>query len=122
MYNIGPKRIQITKRRRDINVEEVNQMKKNKNHGHGNKEVVEVINEKSSDDDNDCDDDDDDDELVNKTEDHKKPEVFQSKSNLEIAAWLVGHPEILKLALEMNKTDVAISSSNKVTDVSIKLK
>jgi hypothetical protein len=99
--------------------------KKSKNHGknHGDKEVVEVINEKSSDDDNDCDDDDDDDddELVGKTEDHKKPEVFQSKSTLEIVAWLIDHPEILRLALEMNKTDVAISSSSKITDVSIKL-
>jgi len=58
---------------------------------------------------------------MSKTEDHKKPEVFQSKSNLEIVAWLVDHPEILRLALEMNNTDVAISSSSKITDVSIKL-
>ena len=95
-------------------------MKKSKN---SNKEAAEsadkeviVVNEKRS---NDDDDDDDDDE--SKTEDHKKPEVFQSKSNLEIVAWLVDHPEILRLALEMNNTDVAISSSSKITDVSIKL-
>ncbi|CAB4406991.1 unnamed protein product [Rhizophagus irregularis] len=75
---------------------------------------VVVVSEKSS---NDDDDDDD----VGKTEDHKKPEVFQSKSNLEIVAWLVDHPEILRLALEMNKTDVAISSSSKITDDKIRL-
>jgi hypothetical protein len=98
-------------------------MKKSKN---SNKEAAEsadkeviVVNEKRNDDDDDDDDNDDDDE--SKTEDHKKPEVFQSKSNLEIVAWLVDHPEILRLALEMNNTDVAISSSSKITDVSIKL-
>src|SRR5688572_14340328 len=100
------------KKRRDINFEKANQlMKKSKNHSnkeaaksadadkevqlmkksknHSNKEaaesadkVVVVVNEKRS---NDDDDDDD----VGKTEDHKKPEVFQSKSNLEIVAWLI---------------------------------
>ncbi|CAB4401349.1 unnamed protein product [Rhizophagus irregularis] len=117
----GSKRKQITKKRRDIDIEKANQlMKKSKN---SNKEAAEsadkeviVVNEKSNDDD---DDDDDDDE--SKTEDHKKPEVFQSKSNLEIVAWLVDHPEILRLALEMNNTDVAISSSSKITDDKIRL-
>ncbi|GBC24500.2 hypothetical protein GLOIN_2v1769062 [Rhizophagus irregularis DAOM 181602=DAOM 197198] len=91
-------------------------MKKSKNHSNkeaaesADKEVV-VINKKKSD-----DNDDDDDDDVGKTEDHKKPKVFQSKSNLEIIAWLVDHPEILRLVLEMNKTDVAISSSNKIMD------
>ncbi|PKC50495.1 hypothetical protein RhiirA1_486198 [Rhizophagus irregularis] len=91
-------------------------MKKSKNHSNkeaaesADKEVV-VINKKKSD-----DNDDDDDDDVGKTEDHKKPKVFQSKSNLEIVAWLVDHPEILRLVLEMNKTDVAISSSNKIMD------
>ncbi|GBC30016.2 hypothetical protein GLOIN_2v1849363 [Rhizophagus irregularis DAOM 181602=DAOM 197198] len=120
----GSKRKQITKKRRDIDIEKANQlMKKSKN---SNKEAAEsadkeviVVNEKRSNDDDDDDDNDDDDE--SKTEDHKKPEVFQSKSNLEIVAWLVDHPEILRLALEMNNTDVAISSSSKITDVSIKL-
>ncbi|CAB4398311.1 unnamed protein product [Rhizophagus irregularis] len=115
----GSKRKQITKKRRDINIEKANQlMKKSKN---SNKEAAEsadkeviVVNEKRSN-----DDDDDDDE--SKTEDHKKPEVFQSKSNLEIVAWLVDHPEILRLALEMNNTDVAISSSSKITDDKIRL-
>jgi TATA-binding protein-associated factor Taf7 len=103
-------------------------MKKSKN---SNKEAAEsadkeviVVNEKRSNDDDDDDDDDDndnDDDDESKTEDHKKPEVFQSKSNLEIVAWLVDHLEILRLALEMNNTDVAISSSSKITDVSIKL-
>ncbi|CAB4395620.1 unnamed protein product [Rhizophagus irregularis] len=55
------------------------------------KEVI-VVNEKRSNDDND---DDDDDEI----------------------AWLVDHPEILRLTLEMNNTDVAISSSSKITDI-----
>ncbi|CAB4401066.1 unnamed protein product [Rhizophagus irregularis] len=108
-------------KRRDIDIEKANQlMKKSKN---SNKEAAEsadkeviVVNEKRS---NDDDDDDDDDE--SKTEDHKKPEVFQSKSNLEIVAWLVDHPEILRLALEMNNTDVAISSSSKITDDKIRL-
>ncbi|CAB4388070.1 unnamed protein product [Rhizophagus irregularis] len=116
----GSKRKQITKKRRDIDIEKANQlMKKSKN---SNKEAAEsadkeviVVNEKSNDD----DDNDDDDE--SKTEDHKKPEVFQSKSNLEIVAWLVDHPEILRLALEMNNTDVAISSSSKITDDKIRL-
>ncbi|GBC16067.2 hypothetical protein GLOIN_2v1769062 [Rhizophagus irregularis DAOM 181602=DAOM 197198] len=116
----GSKRKQITKKRRDIDIEKANQlMKKSKN---SNKEAAEsadkeviVVNEKRSND----DDDDDDDE--SKTEDHKKPEVFQSKSNLEIVAWLVDHPEILRLALEMNNTDVAISSSSKITDDKIRL-
>ncbi|CAB4377601.1 unnamed protein product [Rhizophagus irregularis] len=115
----GSKRKQITKKRRDIDIEKANQlMKKSKN---SNKEAAEsadkeviVVNEKRSN-----DDDDDDDE--SKTEDHKKPEVFQSKSNLEIVAWLVDHPEILRLALEMNNTDVAISSSSKITDDKIRL-
>ncbi|CAB4387178.1 unnamed protein product [Rhizophagus irregularis] len=114
----GSKRKQITKKRRDIDIEKANQlMKKSKN---SNKEAAEsadkeviVVNEKRS------NDDDDDDE--SKTEDHKKPEVFQSKSNLEIVAWLVDHPEILRLALEMNNTDVAISSSSKITDDKIRL-
>ncbi|GBC32936.2 uncharacterized protein OCT59_007220 [Rhizophagus irregularis] len=121
----GSKRKQITKKRRDIDIEKANQlMKKSKNHSNkeaaesADKEVI-VVNEKRSnddDDDDDEDDDDDDDDDASKTEDHKKPEVFQSKSNLEIVAWLVDHPEILRLALEMNNTDVAISSSSKITD------
>ncbi|GBC13369.2 hypothetical protein GLOIN_2v1625176 [Rhizophagus irregularis DAOM 181602=DAOM 197198] len=115
----GSKRKQITKKRRDINIEKANQlMKKSKNHSNkeaaesADKEVI-VVNEKRS---NDNDDDDDDDD-ASKTEDHKKPKVFQSKSNLEIVAWLVDYPEILRLALEMNNTDVAISSSSKIMDV-----
>ncbi|UZO18335.1 uncharacterized protein OCT59_009651 [Rhizophagus irregularis] len=115
----GSKRKQITKKRRDINIEKANQlMKKSKN---SNKEAAEsadkeviVVNEKRSNDDNDNDDE-------SKTEDHKKTEVFQSKSNLEIVAWLVDHPKILRLALEMNNTDVAISSSSKITDDKIRL-
>ncbi|GBC23214.2 hypothetical protein GLOIN_2v1849363 [Rhizophagus irregularis DAOM 181602=DAOM 197198] len=123
----GSKRKQIMKKRRDIDIEKANQlMKKSKN---SNKEAAEsadkeviVVNEKrSNDDDDDDDDDDNDDDDESKTEDHKKPEVFQSKSNLKIVAWLVDHPEILRLALEMNNTNVAISSSSKITDVSIKL-
>ncbi|CAB4410947.1 unnamed protein product [Rhizophagus irregularis] len=117
----GSKKKQITKKRRDIDIEKANQLIK-KSKTHSNKEAAEstdkevvVVSEKSS---NDDDDDDDD---VGKTKDHKKPEVFQSKSNLEIVAWLVDHPEILRLALEMNKTDVAISSSSKITDDKIRL-
>ncbi|UZO08780.1 uncharacterized protein OCT59_029031 [Rhizophagus irregularis] len=121
----GSKRKQITKKRRDIDIEKANQlMKKSKS---SNKEAAEsadkeviVVNEKRSNDDDDDDDDNDDDD-ESKTEDHKKPEVFQSKSNLEIVAWLVDHPEILRLALEMNNTDVAISSSSKITDDKIRL-
>ncbi|CAB4412030.1 unnamed protein product [Rhizophagus irregularis] len=118
----GSKKKQITKKRRDIDIEKANQLIK-KSKTHSNKEAAEsadkeviVVSEKSSN-----DDDDDDDNDVGKTEDHKKPEVFQSKSNLEIVAWLVDHPEILRLALEMNKTDVAISSSSKITDDKIRL-
>ena len=102
-------------------------MKKSKNHSNkeaaesADKEVIVVNEKRSNDDDDDDDDDDNDDDDESKTEDHKKPKVFQSKSNLEIVAWLVDHPEILRLALEMNNTDVAISSSSKITDVSIKL-
>ncbi|CAB4377171.1 unnamed protein product [Rhizophagus irregularis] len=124
----GSKRKQITKKRRDIDIEKANQlMKKSKN---SNKEAAEsadkeviVVNEKRSNDDDDDDDDDDDndDDDESKMEDHKKPEVFQSKSNLEIVAWLVDHLEILRLALEMNNTDVAISSSSKITDDKIRL-
>ncbi|CAB4379271.1 unnamed protein product [Rhizophagus irregularis] len=125
----GLKRKQITKKRRDIDIEKANQlMKKSKN---SNKEAAEsadkeviVVNEKRSNDDNDDDDDDNDDnddDDESKTEDHKKPEVFQSKSNLEIVAWLVDHPEILRLALEMNNTDIAISSSSKIMDDKIRL-
>ncbi|UZN99547.1 uncharacterized protein OCT59_000814 [Rhizophagus irregularis] len=117
----GSKRKQITKKRRDINIEKANQlMKKSKNHSNkeaaesADKEVI-VVNEKRS---NDNDDDDDDDD-ASKTEDHKKPKVFQSKSNLEIVAWLVDYPEILRLALEMNNTDVAISSSSKIMDCQV---
>ncbi|CAB4420667.1 unnamed protein product [Rhizophagus irregularis] len=95
----GSKKKQITKKRRDIDIEKANQLIK-KSKPHSNKEAAEsadkevvVVSEKSS---NDDDDDDDD---------------------VEIVAWLVNHPEILRLALEMNKTDVAISSSSKITDV-----
>ncbi|UZO22419.1 uncharacterized protein OCT59_014782 [Rhizophagus irregularis] len=123
----GSKRKQITKKRRDIDIEKANQlMKKSKNHSNkeaaesADKEVI-VVNEKRSNDDDDDDDEDDDDDDASKTEDHKKPEVFQSKSNLEIVAWLVDHPEILRLALEMNNTDVAISLSSKITDDKIRL-
>ncbi|CAB4401593.1 unnamed protein product [Rhizophagus irregularis] len=125
----GSKRKQIMKKRRDIDIEKANQlMKKSKN---SNKEAAEsadkeviVVNEKRSNDDDDDDDDNDndnDDDDESKTEDHKKPEVFQLKSNLEIVAWLIDHPEILRLALEMNNTDVAISSSSKITDDKIRL-
>ncbi|GBC28374.1 uncharacterized protein OCT59_000819 [Rhizophagus irregularis] len=117
----GSKRKQIMKKRRDIDIEKANQlMKKSKNHSNkeaaesADKEVI-VVNEKRS---NDDDDDDDD---ASKTEDHKKPKVFQSKSNLEIVAWFVDHPEILRLALEINNTDVAISSSSKIMDDKIRL-
>ncbi|CAB5380362.1 unnamed protein product [Rhizophagus irregularis] len=121
----GSKRKQITKKRRDIDIEKANQlMKKSKSSNKeaaksADKEVI-VVNEKRSNDDDDDDDDNDDDD-ESKTEDHKKPEVFQSKSNLEIVAWLVDHPEILRLALEMNNTDVTISSSSKITDDKIRL-
>ncbi|CAG8778486.1 3459_t:CDS:2, partial [Rhizophagus irregularis] len=86
----GSKRKQITKKRRDIDIEKANQlMKKSKNHS--NKEAAESADK----------------------------EVIVS--NLEIVAWLVDHPEILRLALEMNNTDVAISSSSKITDDKIRL-
>ncbi|CAB4390577.1 unnamed protein product [Rhizophagus irregularis] len=123
----GSKRKQITKKRRDIDIEKANQlMKKSKNSNKeaaksADKEVIVVNEKRSNDDDDDDDDDDNDDDDESKTEDHKKPEVFQSKSNLEIVAWLVDHPEILRLALEMNNTDVAISSSSKITDDKIRL-
>ncbi|GBC20196.2 hypothetical protein GLOIN_2v1769062 [Rhizophagus irregularis DAOM 181602=DAOM 197198] len=114
----GLKRKQITKKRRDIDIEKANQlMKKSKNYSNKeaakstDKEVI-VVNEKRS------NDDDDD---ASKTEDHKKPKVFQSKSNLEIVAWLIDHPEVLRLALEMNNMNVAISSSSKITDDKIRL-
>ncbi|CAB4468597.1 unnamed protein product [Rhizophagus irregularis] len=85
----GSKRKQITKKRRDIDIEKANQlMKKSKN---SNKEAAESADK----------------------------EVIVS--NLEIVAWLVDHPEILRLALEMNNTDVAISSSSKITDDKIRL-
>ncbi|CAB4403285.1 unnamed protein product [Rhizophagus irregularis] len=88
----GSKKKQITKKRRDIDIEKANQLiKKSKTHSNkeaaesADKEVV-VVSEKSSNDDDDDDDDDDD-----------------------------------GLALEMNKTDVAISSSSKITDDKIRL-
>ncbi|GBC53265.2 hypothetical protein GLOIN_2v1735910 [Rhizophagus irregularis DAOM 181602=DAOM 197198] len=89
----GSKRKQITKKRRDIDIEKANQlMKKSKN---SNKEAAEsadkeviVVNEKRSNDDDDDDDDDDD----NDDDDEK-----------------------------MNNTDVAISSSSKITDDKIRL-
>ncbi|CAB5367641.1 unnamed protein product [Rhizophagus irregularis] len=62
----GSKRKQITKKRRDIDIEKANQlMKKSKNHSNkeaaesADKEVI-VVNEKRSNDDDDDDDDDDD--------------------------------------------------------------
>lgn len=87
----------------------------------GDREVVKEVREKSSDD--DSDDDDDDNERV---DDHNKPEVFQSMSNLEICTWLVSHPDILQLAnkmSEISKTDESLvtSSSSNISDVSIKL-
>lgn len=101
-------------------------MSRERNRNQGDREVVEEASEKNSDDNGD--DDDDDNEPVSKTgerDDHRKPEMFQSKSNMEIVTWLVSHPEILRLAnqmVEMNETDESLvtSSSSKVTDVSIK--
>jgi ABC-type Zn2+ transport system substrate-binding protein/surface adhesin len=93
---------------------------------HGDKEVAKDCSDDDSDNDNDDDNNDDDDnddddnnEPVDKT-DHEKPKVFQSKTNLEIAIWLVGHPDILRLANEMNnKTDESLAtlSASKITEV-----
>ncbi|CAB5379937.1 unnamed protein product [Rhizophagus irregularis] len=108
----------------EMEVERVDEKSKNSNKEaaeSADKEVIVVNEKRSNDDDDDDDDDNDDDDDESKTEDHKKPEVFQSKSNLEIVAWLVDHPEILRLALEMNNTDVAISSSSKIMDDKIRL-
>jgi len=96
-------------------------MSRKGNRNQGNREVVEEVSEKSSDNDSD-DDNGDDNEAAAKTDDRKKPEMFQSKSNSEIVTWLVSHPEILRLAnqmVEINKTDESLitSSSSKLPDV-----
>jgi hypothetical protein len=67
-------------------------MSRERNRNQGDREVIEVSG-KSSNDDND--DGDDDNKPVAETNDYKKPEIFQSKSNSEIVTWLISHPEIL---------------------------
>ena len=89
------------------------------NRNQGDRLVVEEVSEKSSDNDSD-DGDDDDNEASAKTDDHKKPEMFQQKSNSEIVTWLVSNPEILRLANQMVETNESLGTSSKITDVSIK--
>ena len=81
--------------------------------------VEEGVRDKS-DEDYDNDDDDDDEGDDNGEEADEIPEQFRKHSKLEIVNWLVKHPEILRLANEMNESsDVAESKNNKVSIESI---
>lgn len=71
--------------------------------------------EDDGDDGDDGEDEDDDDEKINKVDDNEKkpiPEQFRSRTKLEICTWLVEHPDILRLANEMNEASYVVSSKN----------
>ena len=81
--------------------------------------VEEGVRDKS-DEDYDNDDDDDDEGDDNGEEADEIPEQFRKHSKLEIVNWLVKHPDILRLANEMNESsDVAESKNNEVSIESI---
>lgn len=96
--------------------------------------VEEGVRDKS---DEDYDDDDgdegeyddgeegDDDEKMDKLADNDKlgviktiPEQFRHRTKLEIVSWLVEHPDILRLANEINSSDVD-TKNNEVSIESI---
>ncbi|GBB92278.1 hypothetical protein RclHR1_19950006 [Rhizophagus clarus] len=73
--------------------------------------VEEEVRDKSDEDYNNDDDDDERDD--NGEEADEISEQFQKHSKLEIVNWLVKHPDILRLANEMNESsDVAESKNN----------
>jgi uncharacterized protein YacL len=118
---IGSKKNKRTKRRRDIDVENiVREKSRDEQRSHeGDKEVVKEVREKGTSDDDSNDDDDE-------VDDYNKPKVFQSMSNLQICTWFVSHPDILQLANKMSEMSKPgespiTSSSSNITDVSIKL-
>lgn len=80
--------------------------------------VEEGVRDKS---DEDYDDDDGDDEGDDNGEEGDEiPEQFRYHTKLEIVNWLVKHPDILRLANEMNESsDVAESKNNEVSIESI---
>ncbi|GES83495.1 hypothetical protein GLOIN_2v1838083 [Rhizophagus clarus] len=118
----GPKKSQknsgqigITKKRRDIDIEEANELMSGVRVNKPNVIVEEGVRDKSDEDyDNDDDDDEGDD---NGEEADEIPEQFRKHSKFN---WLVKHPEILRLANEMNESsDVVESKNNEVSIESI---
>ena len=78
--------------------------------------IVEKGVRDKSDEDYDNDDDDDDEGDDNGEEADEIPEQFRNHTKLEIVNWLVKHPDILRLANEMNESsDVAESKNNEVS-------
>ncbi|GES74851.1 hypothetical protein GLOIN_2v1876551 [Rhizophagus clarus] len=122
----GPKKSQknsgqigIAKKRRDIDIEEANVLMSGVRVNKPNVIVEEGVRDKS-DEDYDNDDDDDDEGDDNGEEADEIPEQFRKHSKLEIVNWLVKHPEILRLANEMNESsDVVESKNNEVSIESI---
>ncbi|GBC09021.1 hypothetical protein RclHR1_08550007 [Rhizophagus clarus] len=122
----GPKKSQknsgqigIAKKRRDIDIEEANELMSGVRVNKPNVIVEEGVRDKS-DEDYDNDDDDDDEGDDNGEEADEIPEQFRKHSKLEIVNWLVKHPDILRLANEMNESsDVAESKNNEVSIESI---
>ncbi|GES98218.1 hypothetical protein GLOIN_2v1876551 [Rhizophagus clarus] len=121
----GPKKSQknsgqigIAKKRRDIDIEEANELMSGVRVNKPNVIVEEGVRDKS-DEDYDNDDDDDDEGDDNGEEADEIPEQFRKHSKLEIVNWLVKHPEIL-LANEINESsDVVESKNNEVSIESI---
>jgi hypothetical protein len=101
-------------------VNEVREKSRDEQRSHeGDREIVKEVREKGTSDDDSNDDDDE-------VDDYNKPKVFQSMTNLQICTWLVSHPDILQLANKMSEMSkpgesLITSSSNNITDVSIKL-
>jgi hypothetical protein len=78
--------------------------------------IVEKGVRDKSDEDYDNDDDDDDEGDDNGEEADEIPEQFRNHTKLEIVNWLVKHPDILRLANEMNESsDVAELKNNEVS-------
>ncbi|GET01099.1 hypothetical protein GLOIN_2v1786777 [Rhizophagus clarus] len=114
----GPKKSQknsgqigIAKKRRDIDIEEANELMSGVSVNKPNVIVEEGVRDKS-DEDYDNDDDDDDEGDDNGEEADEIPEQFRKHSKLEIVNWLIKHPEILRLANEMNESSDVVESKN----------
>ncbi|UZO00443.1 uncharacterized protein OCT59_011577 [Rhizophagus irregularis] len=98
----------LTKKRREMNIEETNQLLLEK-------EVIveDDVRNKSEDEDEEDEEDEDDDNDNDKLGAAKTVlDPFQFCKKLDICNWLLKNPDILRLANEMNESSYVISSKN----------